>query len=916
MVRAMSRRGLGRAARFFFPLSLAASIFAIGCTTPPPPMLPDVYAPWADAGMDAGRPDAPFFIDAWLDPSLDAFRPIRPDAGMTDRDCMAEEVCGNGIDDDCTGDVDDGCACEAGTTTSCFRGDPMHRRLGVCADGTMACEGTEFGRWTTCAGDVLETAEVCDEAALDEDCDGVSNEGCGCSGDGDLPCGSDVGECVAGVQRCVDGMRTDCEGATGPIAEVCNDDDDDCDGMVDEGLTRRCGVDRGICIAGTESCVDGAFGMCDGAVLPRVDVCNGLDDDCDGMTDESLSRSCGTNTGACMTGTEMCTDGRYTTCLGSISPIDELCNGEDEDCDGRTDEALMRGCGTDVGECVAGVETCGSGAWGTCAGATMPVMERCEGSRDENCNGAVDEGCACTIGANRACGTDTGRCVAGSQICDGSGMWGMCMGATDPRTETCDGTDDDCDGMQDEGCDCVTGMTRACGTDTGECTRGTETCDGSGRWGLCAGSIGPSSEICNGRDDNCNGLTDEGDVCPRFPPVVMCPGPLTGLVGSPVTLNGTGSDPDGGTVVLDWTVSSRPVGSSNNPTPPGSGTATFFPDAAGAFTMRMCATDDEAATACCTTSLTVTSPCTPPTAPSLAPTCAVSWDRRPIIEFAPMPAGVQYEFFLDAASSPYGTVTMAGQNYFRPASAIAPGGPPPGTSHSITVRACRTSDLTCCATASAPASVTMIESCTTPVAASAANVIFSEYIIDGGPAAEERGEAIEITNLSNCPVTLNGTHFEYCNGTCASTAYRWMDFTPVDVIPPRGVYVALREAGICSPALGSDDPSLFGLRVSALMMQGTNIASGGWFNNSGGPMSQLRLAAGAWSGTIGGGATIDAIAPYLTTAPACGSIGYDAVNACGDVTAGGNPGTILTTHQLGRLWRPCDAVVSPVPACL
>ena len=886
---------------------------------PPPPS--DVYAPWADSGIDSAvREDAN--IDAWLDPTIDAYRATRPDAGMTDRDCLADEVCGNGVDDDCTGEVDDGCACEAGTTGPCFGGDPAHRGLGVCSDGTMACEGTEFGTWTACMGDVRESEEVCDEAGLDEDCDGVSNEGCECSGDGDLPCGSDVGECVAGVQRCVDGMRTGCEGATGPSGEACDGLDEDCDGSIDEGVTRRCGFDRGICIAGVETCSLGEFGACEGAVLPVVEVCNALDDDCDGSTDESLTRACGSDVGACVAGTETCTGGSFGACAGAIMPIDEVCNGADDDCDGATDEDLVRACGTDVGECVAGRETCRGGSYSSCEGAVMPATEACDGSRDENCNGAVDEGCACTTGATRACGTDTGRCVAGTQTCNGAGMWGMCMGSTDARTETCDGTDDDCDGMTDEGCECVTGTTRPCGTDTGECVAGRETCDVAGRWGVCTGSTGPSTEVCNSRDDNCDGNVDEGDICPRFPPTVMCPAPLTGVVGSPASVVGTGSDPDGGSVVLDWTVSSRPVGSSANPTPPSSGSVTFTPDAAGTYTLRMCATDDESQTACCTTTLNAASPCTPPTAPSLVTACGTSWDRRPIVEFAPLPAGVQYELFLDGAASPYGTVTMTGQNYYRPASPLAAGGPPPGTTHSITVRACRTSDPTCCATAPGALSVSMVEECTTPVAASSSNVIFSEYLINGvGGSGDEAGEAIELTNLSHCPVTLDGTHFSACNSTCASGSSRWMNFGPSDIIPPRGVYVAVREPSNCSctpptpfPFMGPNDPSIFGLRVSTLVMEPASDASIGWFNNSGAGSSRLLVAPGAWTGTHSS-TPIERIAPY-TGASQCVSIGYDATleNFCGEVTAAGSPSSTLSPNQLGRLWHPCDEVDSPMPA--
>ncbi|MBX7194469.1 MAG: hypothetical protein K1X94_20605 [Sandaracinaceae bacterium] len=879
-----------------------------------PPAQPDVYAPWADSGIDTGaRVDAD--IDAFVDPTIDAFSPSRPDAGMSSRECMAEEVCGNGVDDDCTGEVDDGCACEAGTTSPCFRGDPTHRGLGVCADGTMACEGTEFGRWTSCSGDVLESAEICDEAGLDEDCDGVSNEGCECSGDSVLPCGTDEGECVAGVQRCVSGMRTECEGATGPVAETCDGLDEDCDGSVDEGLTRRCGFDRGICIAGAETCAVGSWGDCAGAVLPVTEVCNGLDDDCDGMTDELLTRACGTDVGACVAGTESCSGGAFGDCVGETAPTTESCNGEDDDCDGLTDESLVRGCGTDVGDCVAGHQTCVGGAYGACDGAVMPASEICDGAHDENCNGTTDEGCSCTTGATRSCGTDTGHCVAGTQTCDGTGNWGMCAGSIDPRSETCDGTDDDCDGLTDEGCDCVTGTTRPCGTDVGECVAGRETCDVLGHWGVCTGSTGPSTEICNGRDDNCDGFTDEGDVCPRVPPAVMCPGPLSATVGSPLSLDAVAFDPDGGSVSVAWSVSSRPAGSSANPSPPTAMSTSFTPDAAGSFTLLMCATDDEAQSACCTSSITAVSPCTPPTAPALVTACGTSWDRRPIVEFAPLPAGVQYELFLDGAPSPYGTVTMVGQNYFRPAAPIAAGGPPPGTSHSISVRACRTSDPTCCAYAPGTLSVSMVEECTTPIAANETNILISEYLVAGTGGTPQVGEAFEVTNLSHCPVTLNGAHFSYCNFDCTPGSARYMNFGAADVIPPRGVYVAMREptnpSGCGSP--GVDDPGLFGLRVSTLVMLPTS--PGGWFENTGGGTSRLRIASGSFS-TLYAGTTFDLISPYQgESMVVCRSTGYDARDVCGTwTTASADPLTRLLPHQLGRLWHPCDAVVSPVPS--
>ena len=202
-------------------------------------------------------------------------------------------------------------------------------------------------------------------------------------------------------------------------------------------------------------------------------------------------------------------------------PSPEICDGvDDEDCDGMVDEGCVcttgwsQPCGSDVGTCVSGVETCdGDGAWGPCEGNTGPQREVCEGAVDESCDGAVDEGCACTGGAVRACGTDVGDCTAGTQTCDASGTWGTCAGATAPATELCDGSrDEDCDGMVDEGCDCVEGEFRPCGSDVGACELGAETC-ASGAFGPCTGSRDPITERCNGIDDDCDGVVDSTAAC-------------------------------------------------------------------------------------------------------------------------------------------------------------------------------------------------------------------------------------------------------------------------------------------------------------------------------------------------------------------------------------------------------------------
>jgi hypothetical protein len=76
-----------------------------------------------------------------------------------------------------------------------------------------------------------------------------------------------------------------------PPKEVCNYKDDDCDGFVDEdfSIALECGGGgRGVCVyTGYLVCSPEGNGVtCVGAAPgPRVEVCNGVDDDCDGVID-------------------------------------------------------------------------------------------------------------------------------------------------------------------------------------------------------------------------------------------------------------------------------------------------------------------------------------------------------------------------------------------------------------------------------------------------------------------------------------------------------------------------------------------------------------------------------------------------------------------------------------------------------
>jgi len=393
--------------------------------------------------------------------------------------------------------------CSSGETRSC--GDDT----GECQEGVETCINNEWSG--DCVGDITPGTEICDNR--DNDCDGQTDEGLSQT----QSCG--VGECQHTINTCVNGQPETCNPYQGATAEVCEGSrDEDCDGNVDEGCscttgqTQDCGIDVGQCQEGTQTCTNGIWGSCAGEIGPSAEVCDGLDNDCDGTPDDGISQPVSCGEGICFHTIQTCTNGQPQTCNPYEGAQSEVCEGSlDEDCDGQVDEGCScttgdtQVCGTDVGQCQAGTQTCTNGVWSsTCAGEIAASTETCDGL-DNDCNGAVDDHdfgtSTCGLGI---CRNTINNCIDGAlTTCNAT------LGATE---EICEGVlDEDCDGQIDEGCSCVTGESRLCGTDAGACIAGNQSCI-NGTWATeCVDEVIASAEICDGVDNDCNGQTDDAN---------------------------------------------------------------------------------------------------------------------------------------------------------------------------------------------------------------------------------------------------------------------------------------------------------------------------------------------------------------------------------------------------------------------
>ena len=460
-------------------------------------------------------------------------------------------------DNDCDGTVDEdvafmtdpmncgtcGRVCSfAHSTASCMGGSCL---LGSCETGYYDLDGVATnGCEYMCTPTATTETDALHCNLRDDDCDGMIDEG---DPGGGAACGMETGECAAGTTACIGGS-VQCSGGVGPTTELCNGLDDDCDGTADEGDPeggRLCGSRTGTCSQGRERCTSGSL-VCMGAVGPVMETCDGLDNDCDGTIDDGNpggGASCGVDTGACSFGTVMCSAGSLM-CVGGVGPAIETCNAMDDDCDGMTDEIFdltsdPRHCGM-CGRVCSFPNATGVCASSTCAiGACDPgfvdldgmITNGCEymcsprgaevcNGLDDDCDGMTDE----LLTPPATFCNPNGVCMGTIPTCGGSMGWQCMYPSTYEESETrCDGVDNDCDGSVDEpfplaGNACTNGA-------LGSCLRmGTYVCNATNDGVLCNAPAPPTpgTETCNGQDDDCDGVVDDG-MTPTIIPTVSIP---------------------------------------------------------------------------------------------------------------------------------------------------------------------------------------------------------------------------------------------------------------------------------------------------------------------------------------------------------------------------------------------------------
>ena len=284
--------------------------------------------------------------------------------------------------------------------------------------------------------------------------------------------------------------------------ETCNNADDDGNGCTDEGFPTFGNVgqtccawgsvaQRNTCLANFAASITAPNPQGNRSLLPCAsaneattpstwlcvnpgEICDNIDNNLDGQVDEGMLK-CGSP---------------------AHCPVAEVCNGVDDNCNGLIDEGNV------------------------CPGGGVASAEVCD-SCDNDFDGNADNGVNVSISCGFTGAGEPPYC-AGTRSCKppqsvpvgtcavNGGFTGCNFGISPLPPETCDGLDNDCNGIVDDGVPptpCI-----PAGTPTGLVYGGTSQCRMGSRYcnQACIGFIGPTPEVTDAIDNNCNGVVDEG----------------------------------------------------------------------------------------------------------------------------------------------------------------------------------------------------------------------------------------------------------------------------------------------------------------------------------------------------------------------------------------------------------------------
>jgi gliding motility-associated-like protein len=498
-----------------------------------------VPAGYVDNGEDCD--DTQILFDDMDADGYGAGAPVACGSTLSNNDCddnnalinlTAAEICGNGIDEDCSG-ADELCPVPGCTDPLAYNFNPLATTddgsciavVTGCTDATAfnynAAANTDDGTCipvlngctepsafnynpaaNTDDGSCIAVVTGCTDAtAFNYNAAANTDDGSciavvlGCTDvtafNYNPSANTDDGTCIPVILGCLDLLacnydataNTDNLNCTYPIAGYdCNGvclQDTDADGVCDQFEISGC-TDVAAC--NYDAIATDDDGSC---ILPQTEICNQLDDNCNGLMDEGFDVD-GDSFTSC--------DGDCDDNNANINPAQsELCNTIDDNCDGNIDE------GFDIdGD---GFTSCNGDCNDNDSAINPSALESCNGT-DDNCDGNSDEGFDADADGFTSCNGDCNDNDAN---------------VNPSATETCNGLDDNCDGNSDEG---VTNTYFADGDEDGfgdlnstiqGCTAPNGYVDDNTDCNDADSLIYPGAmEICNQLDDNCDGTVDEG----------------------------------------------------------------------------------------------------------------------------------------------------------------------------------------------------------------------------------------------------------------------------------------------------------------------------------------------------------------------------------------------------------------------